>query len=81
MENFFVDFSIVFVMLNALFLLVSRVADFIIELKRKNNLDRQSEMDNLKKENSLSRIKIQQLEENNEHLSIKLQNKQSGLNE
>jgi hypothetical protein len=59
-----------------LFLLVSRIADFIIELKRKNNLERQSEMDNLKKENSLFRLKIQQLQESNEHLEMKVKGRQ-----
>lgn len=76
MENFIVGFSICFVMVNALFLLVSRIADFIIELKRKNNLERQSEMDNLKKENSLFRLKIQQLQESNEHLEMKVKGRQ-----
>jgi hypothetical protein len=98
MEKIIVGFSVGFVMINALYLLVSRVATFVIKshglkkfdfmtdstikeiLATQNEIiaEKRAETEKLKKENSLLRIKAEQLEENNEHLSVKLRNLQDG---
>lgn len=98
MEDFIIGFSICFVMANASFLFVSRIVEFLINIRRNKATDnrfdsdikeiliaqqlsetckqKQAEIDNLKKENNIYRIKVQQLEENNEHMEMKLKGRQ-----
>jgi hypothetical protein len=69
-DNIVIGFSIIFVMINALYPVCTTIVKFVIDVRSGNK----TTVDALKKENSMYRIKIQQLEENNEHLSAKLKN-------